>query len=174
MAIFIQQGQDESSSNPFLVSLALALSLLAFSFTTLASLLASSAAVRLATIQKVDQIVWTGGNVAAGVLVQRVGGVSGITEPAPTRISPGLGRGPIANIIKSILKLLAGHWRRIAPRAFAAFHLPQRVIIISPGTPIRQGHPHALIRRIVGIIERERRITRGHRAHRGESIQMIE
>jgi hypothetical protein len=35
--------------------------------TTLASLLASSAAVRLATIQKVDQIVWTGGNVAAGV-----------------------------------------------------------------------------------------------------------
>ena len=35
--------------------------------TTLASLLASSAAVRLATIQKVDQIVWTGGNVAAGM-----------------------------------------------------------------------------------------------------------
>jgi hypothetical protein len=35
--------------------------------TTLASLLASSAAVRLATIQKVDQIVWTGANVAAGV-----------------------------------------------------------------------------------------------------------
>src|SRR6266480_1802128 len=38
-AIFAQQGQDESSSNPFLVSLGLALSLLAFSFTTLASLL---------------------------------------------------------------------------------------------------------------------------------------
>ncbi len=39
VAIFIQQGQDESSSNPFLVSLGLALSLLAFSFITLASLL---------------------------------------------------------------------------------------------------------------------------------------
>ena len=34
---------------------------------TLASLLASPAAVRLAAIQKVDQIVWTGANVAAGV-----------------------------------------------------------------------------------------------------------
>jgi hypothetical protein len=39
VAIFAQQGQDESSANPFLVSLGLALSLLAFSFTTLASLL---------------------------------------------------------------------------------------------------------------------------------------
>ena len=39
VAILNQQGQDESSSNPFLVSLALALSLLAFSFTTLVSLL---------------------------------------------------------------------------------------------------------------------------------------
>ena len=38
VAIFTQQGQDESSANPFLVSLALALSLLAFGFTTLASL----------------------------------------------------------------------------------------------------------------------------------------
>jgi hypothetical protein len=35
--------------------------------TTLASLLASTAATRLTTIQKVDQIVWTGANVAAGV-----------------------------------------------------------------------------------------------------------
>ena len=35
--------------------------------TTLAALLASSPAVRLAAIQKVDQIVWTGANVAAGV-----------------------------------------------------------------------------------------------------------
>ncbi len=39
VTIFVQQGQDESSSNPFLVSLGLALSLLAFSFITLASLL---------------------------------------------------------------------------------------------------------------------------------------
>jgi len=35
--------------------------------TTLAALLAQPAAVRLAAIQKVDQIVWTGANVAAGV-----------------------------------------------------------------------------------------------------------
>jgi hypothetical protein len=35
--------------------------------TSLAALLTSTAAVRLATIQKVDQIVWTGANVAAGV-----------------------------------------------------------------------------------------------------------
>ena len=39
VAILTQQGHDESSTNPFLVSLGLALSLLAFSFTTLASLL---------------------------------------------------------------------------------------------------------------------------------------
>jgi Protein of unknown function (DUF4013) len=39
VAIFMQQGQEQSSANPFVVSLGLALSLLAFGFTTLASLL---------------------------------------------------------------------------------------------------------------------------------------
>jgi len=38
VAILIQQGQDESSSSPFVVSLGVALSLLAFSFATLGSL----------------------------------------------------------------------------------------------------------------------------------------
>jgi uncharacterized protein DUF4013 len=38
VAIFVQQGQDESSSSPFVVSLGVALSLLAFSFATLGSL----------------------------------------------------------------------------------------------------------------------------------------
>jgi hypothetical protein len=38
VAIFVKQGQDESSSNPFVLSVGFALSLLAFSFTTLGSL----------------------------------------------------------------------------------------------------------------------------------------
>ena len=38
VAILIQQGQDESSSSPFVVSVGVALSLLAFSFATLGSL----------------------------------------------------------------------------------------------------------------------------------------
>ena len=83
------------------------------------------------------------------VLIQGIGGVGRRPKIRSVRVATGFGVAPIANIVKSILKLLARNRAAIVPVVFSGGHLTECIVPIHPKAAVSQGHLGPLIRQVV-------------------------
>ncbi len=88
-------------------------------------------------------------------------------------VTPGAGRVPVADVVKAVRKLLAGHRGAIAPILIARSHLAQTVVCVNPTRPVGQRSIGPLISVVVAVVEAHRRSPRRRRGHRQEPVQVI-
>src|SRR6266700_2623974 len=109
----------------------------------------------------------------AHVLVEVVRAVISVAQVCAPLVAAGGRRFAVADVVEAILELLASNDRAVTPVALAKGDLAQRIVLIEPAGTVRIRDTGALIGRVVGVIETDRRIGGRDGGDLREPVQIV-